>query len=547
MKINIFRKYRIVLVLLLFVIAMVLPAESAIPPKKMVLDRGVVTPLQWQITAEHMKWNIDQAFSDGFPYIIVGHFDPVYIDNVRNHGARDYLKEAFPYAAEKGVKIMLSFNFNKYSGGDRDKFRVTPADQAKYYDDLDWTFRNYPDIVGMDLEELQANYDITISNPTQLKNWQDFVVELSTKSTAIVKKYKDTSSADKFMWSGSCASSVYTCKNVGFDVERLDNLKLFNTFTVENNKNNTESYNDFFDAWEKGTKNEVIRASTYVTWSSLSTNNPKCDPIWEVAACYNQGFFQILDNAIHNERNVAVFTLGYLNYGRHLFPNDQTPGNNGHEKVHYIFEHSDRRNILRDETVFPPASSPTAKVTSTTVPPTPTPQPPEPPVSIWILIGVASVLIGRAIYQIQHNNTQKGKSRKALVIAQEIGDRREEEADFGDLGNAYRDLGQVEKAIEYYRKALAIAQEIGDRRGEGLWLNNLGLAFQNEKKHIDALACYLLAKKIRIEIKDPHITTTELNLSKLKEELGEKEFEKLESWSAPRAEEMVRKILESSA
>jgi tetratricopeptide (TPR) repeat protein len=44
------------------------------------------------------------------------------------------------------------------------------------------------------------------------------------------------------------------------------------------------------------------------------------------------------------------------------------------------------------------------------------------------------------------------------------------------LGNAYRDLGQVEKAIEQYEQALAIAREIGDRQSEGSWLGNLGSA-----------------------------------------------------------------------
>ena len=56
---------------------------------------------------------------------------------------------------------------------------------------------------------------------------------------------------------------------------------------------------------------------------------------------------------------------------------------------------------------------------------------------------------------------------KALAIAQEIGDRRNEGRWLGYLGSAYSDLGQIEKAIQYYEQALAIAREIGDRRNEG--------------------------------------------------------------------------------
>ena len=54
-----------------------------------------------------------------------------------------------------------------------------------------------------------------------------------------------------------------------------------------------------------------------------------------------------------------------------------------------------------------------------------------------------------------------------MKIAQEIGDRSGEGAAYGNLGNAYRSLGDYRKAIEYHEKFLKIAQEIDDRSGEG--------------------------------------------------------------------------------
>ena len=44
----------------------------------------------------------------------------------------------------------------------------------------------------------------------------------------------------------------------------------------------------------------------------------------------------------------------------------------------------------------------------------------------------------------------------------------------GNLGIAYKDLGQVEAAIGCYQQALGIAREIGHRRGESADLTNLG-------------------------------------------------------------------------
>jgi tetratricopeptide (TPR) repeat protein len=47
----------------------------------------------------------------------------------------------------------------------------------------------------------------------------------------------------------------------------------------------------------------------------------------------------------------------------------------------------------------------------------------------------------------------------------------------GNLGNAYSNLGDPRKAIEYYEQALKIDKEMEDRQGEGVWLGNLGLAY----------------------------------------------------------------------
>jgi tetratricopeptide (TPR) repeat protein len=132
---------------------------------------------------------------------------------------------------------------------------------------------------------------------------------------------------------------------------------------------------------------------------------------------------------------------------------------------------------------------------------------------------------------------------QALVIAKEIGDRRGEGNQLGNLGSAYADQGQVEHAIDYHEQALVIAKEIGDRRGEGAWLNNLGVVFTDIENYDLALACYLSARKIRRELKDPEIETTENNINTLKTKLGERKFQKLLDTVEPNAEEIIQGIL----
>jgi tetratricopeptide (TPR) repeat protein len=89
---------------------------------------------------------------------------------------------------------------------------------------------------------------------------------------------------------------------------------------------------------------------------------------------------------------------------------------------------------------------------------------------------------------------------QALDIVRENNNKGGESTWLGSLGIAYSDIGQVEKAIEYYEKALAIATEIGDRRNEGAVLGNLGLAYRYLGKFEKSLKYYekvlLIAREI---------------------------------------------------
>ena len=68
--------------------------------------------------------------------------------------------------------------------------------------------------------------------------------------------------------------------------------------------------------------------------------------------------------------------------------------------------------------------------------------------------------------------------QQALVIAREIGDRRSEAADLGNLGIIYKDQGELLKAEDHHRQALVIHREIGDRLAEAQNLGNLGLIYE---------------------------------------------------------------------
>ncbi|MBL9115594.1 MAG: tetratricopeptide repeat protein [Verrucomicrobiaceae bacterium] len=104
---------------------------------------------------------------------------------------------------------------------------------------------------------------------------------------------------------------------------------------------------------------------------------------------------------------------------------------------------------------------------------------------------------------------QLGEPRKAmelhehaLVIDRELEDRKGEGNALGNLGIAYADLGEPRKAIEFYEEALVIAREIGNRLGEGAVLGNLGLAHADLGEPRKAIGFYEQALVIAREIGD---------------------------------------------
>ena len=74
---------------------------------------------------------------------------------------------------------------------------------------------------------------------------------------------------------------------------------------------------------------------------------------------------------------------------------------------------------------------------------------------------------------------------------------------YGNLGNAYRRLGDFKKAIECHERHLKIAKEVGDSSGEGKSYCNLGNAYHSLgdfKKAIEYHEGHLkIAKEVRSE------------------------------------------------
>lgn len=84
----------------------------------------------------------------------------------------------------------------------------------------------------------------------------------------------------------------------------------------------------------------------------------------------------------------------------------------------------------------------------------------------------------------------------ALKIAKENNDEKAEGNNLGYLGNAYRNIGKLEESTKYYENAIQILRKVGDIRGEGINYGNLGIAYSDGGKTEEAIECYQKALEI---------------------------------------------------
>jgi tetratricopeptide (TPR) repeat protein len=116
--------------------------------------------------------------------------------------------------------------------------------------------------------------------------------------------------------------------------------------------------------------------------------------------------------------------------------------------------------------------------------------------------GYALGNLGVAYADLGENQRAIDFFQQQLTIVREIGDRRGEGNALGNLGLAYWNLGETERATVFWEQQLTIARELGDRRSEGLAVGNLGIAYMNLGKTRRAIELYKQRLDIAREIGD---------------------------------------------
>ncbi|MDB9513041.1 CHAT domain-containing protein [Kamptonema animale CS-326] len=85
--------------------------------------------------------------------------------------------------------------------------------------------------------------------------------------------------------------------------------------------------------------------------------------------------------------------------------------------------------------------------------------------------------IGLAYKDLGEKQKAKEYFNQALPLFRAMGDRAKEATTLTNIGLVYSDLGEKQQALDYYKQALDLRQKAGDRRGEALTLNNTGTIY----------------------------------------------------------------------
>ncbi|MEG4280515.1 CHAT domain-containing protein [Microcoleus sp. MON1_C1] len=113
---------------------------------------------------------------------------------------------------------------------------------------------------------------------------------------------------------------------------------------------------------------------------------------------------------------------------------------------------------------------------------------------------------------------------QSLPLSRATGDRRGEAVTLSGIGLVYSELGEKQKALEYYTQSLPLRRAVGNRGGEAVTLNNIGLVYSDLGEQQKALEYYTQSLPLSRATGDRSGEAGTLNnIGSVYSELGEKQ------------------------
>ncbi len=138
---------------------------------------------------------------------------------------------------------------------------------------------------------------------------------------------------------------------------------------------------------------------------------------------------------------------------------------------------------------------------------------------------------GLAFHQLGYIFDELGEKQKALdyynqalSIRRAVGNRTSEATTLNNIGHVYSNLGEKQKALDYYNQSLLIRRAVGDRTGEATTLSNIGGIYNDLGEKQKALDYYNQVLLIDRSMHDRLGEATTLNnIGSVYSDLGEKQ------------------------
>ncbi|MCT7948311.1 CHAT domain-containing protein [Ancylothrix sp. C2] len=113
---------------------------------------------------------------------------------------------------------------------------------------------------------------------------------------------------------------------------------------------------------------------------------------------------------------------------------------------------------------------------------------------------------------------------QALPLLRAVGDKSGEANTLNDIGVVYNSLGEKQKALEFYNQALPLRRAVGNKGGEATTLNNIGLVYDSLGEKQKALEFYNQALPMLRAVGDKRGEARTLNnIGLVYDDLGEKQ------------------------
>ncbi|MEG4323412.1 MULTISPECIES: CHAT domain-containing protein [unclassified Microcoleus] len=129
--------------------------------------------------------------------------------------------------------------------------------------------------------------------------------------------------------------------------------------------------------------------------------------------------------------------------------------------------------------------------------------------------------IGLAYKDLGEKQKAKEHFDRALTLFRAMGDRGGEATTLNNIGLVYSDLGENQKALEYYNQSLPLRQVTGDRRQEAVTLNNIGNVYSALGEKQKALEYHNQSLSLSRAVGNPSLEAlTFYNIAFAKRDLG---------------------------